>query len=317
MPIRDVTRERVLAAAADLGYKPNLLARGLRGSRSSLIGVIARDVSDPFHIQVLQGINEVTRAREFRLFLGHVDYRPDVALTYGSMFERSHADGIIVLGDLIDGERTLADLATQHRYVVGVSDRVGPGAFPGVYADSFEGTRLALEHLWDLGHRSIVCISDHATEDQRLRTRLYEAFMHERGVGHLAVTYPISQPDPEPSYQLGLELFDRNGDRPLPTAVYATSDTIAIGLLRAAYQTGVSVPGQVSVIGFDNIAIAAYTVPPLTTVSQSGVEMGRRAADLLLDIIEAGETGDPARDVVLEPTLIIRDSTAPPPAAAP
>ena len=317
VPIRDETRDRVLAAAADLGYKPNLLARGLRGSRSSLIGVIARDVSDPFHIQVLQGINEVTRAREFRLFLGHVDYRPDVALTYGSMFERSHADGIIVLGDLIDGERTLADLAAQHRYVVGVSDRVGPGAFPGVYADSFEGTRLALEHLWDLGHRHIVCISDPATEDQRLRTNLYEAFMREHGLGHLAEAYPIGQPDPEPSYRLGLELFARDADRPLPTAVYATSDTIAIGLLRAAYQTGVAIPGQVSVIGFDNIAIAAYTVPPLTTVSQSGVEMGRRAAHLLLDIIEAGETGDPVRDVVIEPTLIVRDSTAPPPTAVP
>lgn len=316
VPIRGETRDRVLAAAADLGYKPNLLARGLRGSRSSLIGVIARDVSDPFHIQILQGINEVTRAREFRLFLGHVDYRPDVALSYGSMFERSHADGIIVLGDLIDGERTLADLASQHRYVVGVSDRVGPGAFPGVYSDSYEGTRLALEHLWDLGHRHIVCISDPATEDQRLRTHLYDAFMREHGLGHLAAAHSIGQPDPEPSYRLGLELFVGDGGRPLPTAVYATSDTIAIGLLRAAYQTGVAIPNQVSVIGFDNIAIAAYTVPPLTTVSQAGVEMGRQAADLLLDIIEAGDAGGRPADVVLKPTLIVRDTTAPPPATA-
>jgi DNA-binding LacI/PurR family transcriptional regulator len=136
VPIRDDTRERVLTAAADLGYKPNLLARGLRGSRSSLIGVIARDISDPFHIQILQGINEITNAREFRLFLGHVDYRPDVALSYGSMFERSHADGIIVLGDFADGDQILADLTVQHRFVVGVSDRVERGAFPGVYADS-------------------------------------------------------------------------------------------------------------------------------------------------------------------------------------
>jgi DNA-binding LacI/PurR family transcriptional regulator len=315
VPIRDETRGRVLAAAADLGYKPNLLARGLRGSRSSLIGVIARDVSDPFHIQVLQGINEVTRAREFRLFLGHVDYRPDVALTYGSMFERSHADGIIVLGDLVDGTWSLADLTTHHRYVVGVSDRVGAGAFPGVYSDAHEGTRLALEHLWGLGHRNIVCVSDPATEDQRLRTRLYEAFMRDHGVGDLAVAHPIGQPDPEPSYRLGLELFAANGTRHPPTAIFATSDTIAIGLLRAAYQTGVVVPRDMSIIGFDNIAIAAYTVPPLTTISQSGEEMGRRAASLLLDMIEADDGVDRYGDVVLEPTLIVRDSTAPPPSA--
>ena len=315
VPIRDETRDRVLAAAADLGYKPNLLARGLRGSRSSLIGVIARDVSDPFHIQVLQGINEVTRAREFRLFLGHVDYRPDVALTYGSMFERSHADGIIVLGDLVDGTWSLADLTTHHRYVVGVSDRVGSGAFPGVYSDAAEGTRLALEHLWGLGHRNIVCVSDPATEDQRLRTTLYQAFMREHGVGDLAVAYPIGQPDPGPSYRLGLELFAGNGARHLPTAIFATSDTIAIGLLRAAYQSGVVVPRDVSIMGFDDIAIAAYTVPPLTTISQSGEEMGRRAAGLLLDMIEAADGAERLGDIVLEPTLIVRDSTAPPPGA--
>jgi DNA-binding LacI/PurR family transcriptional regulator len=311
VPIRDDTRERVLAAAADLGYKPNLLARGLRGSRSSLIGVIARDISDPFHIQILQGINEITNAREFRLFLGHVDYRPDVALSYGSMFERSHADGIIVLGDFADGEQILADLTVQHRFVVGVSDRVERGAFPGVYGDSVEGTRLALEHLWDLGHRRIACVSDPGTVDQRLRTSLYEQFMASHGLAELVVTHQIRQPDPEPSYRLGLELFGSSDGR--PTAIYATSDTIAIGLLQAAYQTGVVVPDHMSIVGFDNIAIAAYTVPPLTTVSQAGIEMGRAAAALLLDMIESKRTGDEIEDVVLEPSLVVRDSTARPP----
>ena len=94
----------MLAVAAELGYKPNLLARGLRGSRSSLLGVIARDISDPFHIQILRGINEASRVRDYRLFLGHVDYRPDVALSYSSMFESSHADGIIVIGDIDGGD---------------------------------------------------------------------------------------------------------------------------------------------------------------------------------------------------------------------
>lgn len=310
VPIRDDTRERVLTAAADLGYKPNLLARGLRGSRSSLIGVIARDISDPFHIQILQGINEITRAREFRLFLGHVDYRPDVALSYGSMFERSHADGIVVLGDFADGTKTLADLTVQHRFVVGVSDRVERGAFPGVYGDSVEGTRLALEHLWGLGHRHIICVSDPGTVDQLLRADLYARFMTAHGLAELIVCHQISQPDPEPSYRLGLELFEASDGRPIPTAIYATSDTIAIGLLRAAYQAGVVVPDQVSIVGFDNIAIAAYTVPPLTTVSQSGIEMGRVSASLLLDMIESDRTGDEVADIVLQPTLVVRDSTA-------
>src|SRR6476661_6193023 len=291
VPIRAETRQRVHTAAADLGYKPNLLARGLRGSRSSLIGVIARDVSDPFHIQVLQGVNDVTRARDFRLFLGHVDYRPDVAITYGSMFERSHADGILVLGDLADGDRAFGDLTAHHRFIVGVSDRVERGQFPGVYSDSTTGTALALEHLWGLGHRRIVCVSDPGTEDQRLRATLYRRFMSDRGQGDTMVTHQISQPDPEPSYQLGRRLLEDRGPDSA-TAIYATSDTIAIGLMQAAYQARVTVPDELSIVGFDNIDIAAYTIPPLTTVSQEGAEMGRRAASLLLDMIETDRSGD-------------------------
>jgi DNA-binding LacI/PurR family transcriptional regulator len=316
VPIRDETRERVLTAAAEMGYKPNLLARGLRGSRSSLIGVIARDVSDPFHIQVLQGINEVTRARDFRLFLGHVDYRPDVALTYGSMFERSHADGILVLGDLADGDRTFGDLTMQHRFVVGVSDRVEPGQFPGVYSDSVTGTGLALDHLWALGHRRITCVSDPGTADQRQRVSLYRTFMAEHGAGDTAISHQTSQPDPGPSYELGRRLFADPGSPAAPTAIYATSDTIAIGLMQAAYQARVVVPDQVSIVGYDNIDIAAYTIPPLTTVSQAGVEMGREAAALLLDMIEADRDVEQVRDVIIQPTLVVRESTAPPPAAS-
>ena len=308
MPIREETRKRVLSAAADLGYKPNLLARGLRGSRSSLIGVIARDVSDPFHIQILQGINEVTRAREFRLFLGHVDYRPDVALTYGSMFERSHADGIIVVGDLVDGERTLPTSLPSTATWWCPTGSV-PGRSP---ACTRTATRAhAWRYLWDLGHRRIMCISDPATEDQRLRTSLYEAFMHEHGLGHLAITHPIGQPDPEPSYRLGLELFG-SGGRPLPTAVYATSDTIAIGLLRAAYQTGVAVPRQVSVIGFDNIAIAAYTVPPLTTVSQSRRRDGQAGGGAPARHHRGRRGRRPTRRRGARADAVVRDSTAPP-----
>jgi LacI family repressor for deo operon, udp, cdd, tsx, nupC, and nupG len=312
VPIRDETRQRVLAVAAELGYKPNLLARGLRGSRSSLIGVIARDVSDPFHIQILQGVNEITRARDYRLFLGHVDYRPDVALTYGSMFERSHADGILVLGDLADGHDSLADLTTQHRFVIGVSDRTERISFPGVYGDSAHGTQLALEHLWQLGHRRIVCVSDPATADQGQRAALYERFMTDHGQAARIASYLTTQPDPGPSYRLGRELFAVAGPGSRPTAVFATSDTIAIGLMQAAYQADIVIPDQLSIVGFDNIDIAAFLIPPLTTVSQSGVEMGRTAATLLLDMIEHDREADDVDDVVLPTSLVVRESTASP-----
>ena len=96
-----------------------------------------------------------------------------------------------------------------------------------------------------------------------------------------------------------------------PTAVYAASDTIAIGLLQAAFQARIVVPDQMSIVGFDDIDIATFTIPPLTTISQSGVEMGRVSANLLLDLIEGAVDRDASTDVVVQPTLVVRQSTAP------
>jgi DNA-binding LacI/PurR family transcriptional regulator len=310
VPIREETRVRVMAVAAELGYKPNLLARGLRGSRSSLLGVIARDISDPFHIQILRGINDAARAGDYRLFLGHVDYRPDVALTYGSMFERSHADGILVLGDLEGGDATLDVFAQQHRYVLGVTDRTTRRQIPGIYGDSVAGTELAMEHLWELGHRAIICVSDTQTYDGRLRIDLYERYMRRHGVADRIQTFTTDL-QPEPSYELGKRIFAHDGADAF-SAVYATSDTIAIGLMKAAYEAGVSIPDRLSIVGFDDIDFAAYTTPPLTTVSQSGVELGRVATEMLLDMIEHARNRADVSDVIMTPKLIVRRSTAPP-----
>jgi DNA-binding LacI/PurR family transcriptional regulator len=309
VPIRDETRERVLAAAARMGYKPNLLARGLRGSRSSLLGVIARDIGDPFHIQILRGINEASRVRDYRLFLGHVDYRPDVALTYGSMFERSHADGIILIGDLEGGDPALAEIAQQHRHVLGVTDRTTRRQIPGVYADSVLGTRLALDHLRELGHRAITCVSDNRTQDGRLRIEEYERYMAEFGLAERAQVY-ITDQEPQPALELGRQIFDESRAGRMPTAIFATSDTTAIGLMQAAFQAGIGIPDDLSIVGFDDIDLAAFTVPPLTTISQDGVDMGRVAAERLFEMVdqdlEAAEVGD----IVLSPRLVVRGSTS-------
>ena len=316
VPIRDETRQRIVAAAAQLGYRPNLLARALRGSRSSLLGVIVRDIADPFHIQVLRGLNTVARDRDYRLFLGYVDYRPDEAAIYGSMFEQSHADGIVIIGDIQGGDATLDALADHHRYVVGITDRIARRRVPGIYVDNAAGTRLAMDHLWGLGHRSIVCVADERIAEGPLRASQYEDYMREHGVVDAARVYYTTQPDPEPSYRLGRELLatiDRPGG---PTAIYAASDTLAIGLLQAAFQLGIAVPQRLSIVGFDDIDVASFTIPPLTTVDQSGEEMGRIAAKLILGMIEGDRSSGEVEDVIYPPKLVVRQSTAPVPAPA-
>ena len=314
VPIREETRKRVLAVASELGYTPNLLARGLRGSKSQLLGAIARDISDPFHIQVLRGINQAARDTDYRIFLGHVDYRPEAAIAYGSMFERSHADGIIVIGDIEGGEEAVDILARMHRYLVGVTDRTGRRQIPGVYGDSAAGSILALDHLWSLGHRRITCVSDHLTYDGRLRIDVYERFMREHGAGeHIEVHVTPSPGSPEPSFELGQRIFARTGPGAAPrTAIFATSDTIAIGLIRAAFEAGIAIPDDLSIVGFDNIDITEFTIPPLTTVSQSGPEMGRVAAEILFDMIANDRDRASVSDVVIAPALVVRRSTAPP-----
>ena len=313
VPIRQSTRDRVLGVAADLGYRPNLLARGLRGSRSSLLGVIARDMSDPFHIQILRGINEVARQRDHRVFLGHVDYQPEAAIAYGSMFESSHADGIIVMGDIPSpsGEAALDLLAEKHRFIVGVTDRTARRQIPGVYADSAVGTQLAMDHLWDLGHRSIVCVSDNRTYDGRLRIDRYERYMHRRGAGDRIQVF-ITDQEPAPAFELGRRMFAGFDERRSPTAIYATSDTTAIGLMQAAFQAAVAIPERLSIIGYDDIDITPFTIPPLTTISQGGMEMGTSAADLLFTMIDENLNREEVSDVVLEPTLVVRQSTVAP-----
>jgi len=311
LPIREETRQKVLSIAAELGYKPNTLARRLRGSHSSLIGVLAQNITSRFQSQILRGLNDAAVKRGYRVFLGHVQQQVNIALDYGSMFEQSHADGILIVGEL-EGDGAALDMLTQqHRYVVGVSDRNSRRAFPGVYSDSVLGTHLAMEHLWTLGHRHIACVYDPKLQDSRLRAETYRQFMQEHYPKERLKLVETSR-SLQASYETGLNLFADLGAFNYPTAIFATTDAIAIGLLQAAFQMHTEVPGQVSLVGFDDIDISAYTIPPLTTVRQAGFEMGRAAANLLLDMIEQERSGDDIEDVVLEPTLVVRQSTAPP-----
>jgi LacI family transcriptional regulator len=309
VPIREETRQKVLALASELGYKPNIMARALRGSRSSLIGVLAQNITSLFHSQILRGLNDVAVRRAYRVFLGHVQQQVNIAVDYGSMLEQSHADGILIVGELAGDEDTLETLLHRHRYVVGVSDRIDRRAFPGVYADSIWGTRLAMDHLWSLGHRHIVCVADPKLQDARLRADVYQQYMVEHDAeGYLRVIHtPRSF---QSSYETGLEIFANLRALGQPTAIFAATDAIAIGLLEAAYQSRISVPHQISVIGFDDIDIAGFTIPPLTTIRQSGFDMGQVAANLLLDMIEQRADSTQVEDIVLAPTLVTRQSTA-------
>lgn len=305
--ISEETRQRIFATAVELGYKPNLLARGLRGSRSSLIGVLVRDVADPFMSETLKGINEVAVKRGYRLFLGNVE-QANTAIDYGTMFEHSHADGILILGDLKEDEQAVEFLTSKHRYVVGVVDRVTRRQYPGVYTDNAVGSRLALDHLWGLGHRHIACVSEHGAYDRRLRAQTYVEWMREHGLDDHIRIFQTAQ-SPRAAYEVGLSLLAAPD---FPTAIYALTDRIAMGLLQAAFRSQIAVPDQVSIVGYDNLEFAQFLTPPLTTINQSPFEMGYSAARLLLEMIEQRLDSAKIEDIVLQPELVTRQSTTVP-----
>jgi LacI family transcriptional regulator len=222
------------------------------------------------------------------------------------MFEQYHADGIIVMGDMRDDEIALQELTIQHKYVVGVTDRTKRRQFPGVYSDSEAGASLAMEHLLSLGHQGIVCVTDPAISDGQLRAKLYERYMREAGFKKYIRTYKTER-SVKNGYQLGLDIFD---DSRAFTAIFATTDTLAIGLIKAAFERGVNIPDDVSIVGYDDIDIAPFTVPALTTISQSGHEMGYKTASLLIDMMHNEADSSKIDDIILHPQLIVRSSTA-------
>jgi LacI family transcriptional regulator len=306
--ISEETQQRIFSIANDLGYRPNLLARGLRSKRSSLIGVLVRDIADPFMSEIVKGINSVSVKHGYRLFLGHVEQVHN-AIDYGMMFEHSHADGILILGDLKEDENAIEYLTSNNRYVVGVVDRITRRQYPGVYTDNVMGTRLALDHLWELGHREIYCVSEHGAYDRRLRVQTYEEWMTEHGLVNSIRVMPTLH-SLRAAFEVGMDIF---ANAKLPTAIFALTDRIAMGLLQAASLARISVPDQLSIVGYDNLEFAEFLSPPLTTVNQSPFEMGQAAAEILLNMLAQKLDSATIDDLVLSPELIIRQSTAPPP----
>jgi LacI family transcriptional regulator len=151
-------------------------------------------------------------------------------------------------------------------------------------------------------------VSDSRTYDGRLRIETYERYMREHGVAdHVRVL--IADQEPALGFALGQRMFAAPDGT---TAIFATSDATAVGLMQAAYRAGVTMPDRLSIVGYDDIDLVAYTIPPLTTVTRTGVEMGRTATRLLLEMIDRELDRDQVEDVVLEPRLVVRASTAPP-----
>jgi DNA-binding LacI/PurR family transcriptional regulator len=310
VPIAPETRERVVQAARRLGYRPNPLARGLRGASTNLIGAVVRDFSDPFFAGVVEALVVESMAHGYNVVLGHVPGRATEAVSLTAVLETRHTDAVVLLGDMQDHPQLQEDLRDSFVPVVALWPGTSPLDFPTVDADDRAGVRAGLGHLESLGHRRIAFVGAELPGGYRVRDDAYTEFMNER-LGGVPDGYLRRAPNTLAGGDAALRLL---ADMPQPpTAVVTSTDVVAIGVLHAAHSLGVTVPDRLSVVGFDDILIAAHTVPALTTLRMPISEIVGHAVAQAVGLARDGEDGARGASLtVFEPTLIIRDSTAPP-----
>lgn len=300
--IPEHTRDRIFKAAHELNYRPNFLARSLRVQRSYTVGVIAEEIGDAYGATVICGIENFLRKNNY-LFLT-VIHRHDYSLmrSYSQLLLTRGAEGIITIDTSIDQEPTLPTVAIAgHQHVSNVTN---------IVLDHHRAAQLVLQHLFDLGHRRIAFFRGPAFSSDSV----------PRWNAILQVAEELNLPIDS---QLVFQLVDTPkisdigflparallaSKQPF-TALVAYNDTSAVGAMVVFHEAGLSIPNDISIVGFDDIAVATFAIPPLTTVHQPLVEMGTIAAQTLLDRIEDRAPFIP--EIALAPELIIRHSTGP------
>lgn len=319
------TRERVLAAMQQLSYHPNANALRLRQLRSNTIGFTILDPSprflaDAFTVEVLSGAAEVLREHGFHLLLQGLDPSgPTQAANVAAPLQMRQADGLVLMpsGPLDAWRETIVELGKTGCPVVLVQvavpelDEPSP-RITSMRADDFGGGRSCGTLLVQLGHRRIAFLTTRASWPA-VESRLEGAGEALANAGLapatriLAADWTVADGrDAVARYLAETPPAER------PTAIMAANDVLAAGALAAIRETGLSVPRDISVAGFDDLDLALVVSPTLTTVAVPGYEVGRRAAEVVVEQLEASEPIAPSQ--VLETKLVLRESTAPPPA---
>jgi DNA-binding LacI/PurR family transcriptional regulator len=312
--IGEETRARVTEVARQLGYSPNPLARGLRGGGTMLLGVIVREITDLFMAGAVEAISVEAARHDYNIVLGHAHSRADEAIALHHVLETRHCDALLLLGDMSDQPRLIDDLREAQVPVVALWQGLALDGIRTVNVDNRVGVDAALEHLIDQGHRRIGLIAGGQLGDIRQRRSAFVDHMNAAlGDGSSPLVADVEPNDPDAGAQ-GLDMLMDVADA--PTAVMTTTDALAIGALHAAHARGIRVPNDISVVGFDDIYLARFTIPPLTTVHMPTAEMAAMAVRVAIEGGAGadgsdGNRGDGHRLAnVVRPWLVIRDSTA-------
>ena len=310
--LRNETVERVLGAASQLGYQPNVLARGLRTQKSHTIGMVIPDLTNPFFPPIVRGVQDALDDDEYTLILTNTDNDARrEELGFQSLVGRQ-VDGLVVATSHLDPDEDRWDGAAGTLPKVLVNRRGANGSAPSVAPDDAEGATQVLAHLMELGHRRVAHIAGPSnTSTGRTRATTFAARATEAGVFDPDLVEPTAYFSIDEGQAACRRLYER---RPDVTAIFAANDLLAIGCLRELRARELAVPDTVSLVGFNDMPLVDLMEPPLTTMHIPGYEMGRTAGRMLLDLLE-GTPGQRTAPVVnVRPELVVRSSTGPAPA---
>jgi DNA-binding LacI/PurR family transcriptional regulator len=298
------TKDRILAAVRKYKYRPNFFARSLRAQRSFTVGVIVPEVSDGYSASVMSGVEDFLLQEGYFYFVVSHRHRGDLLDEYPRLFLERSVDGLIAVDTPWSMTLSIPVVTVSgHNKVEGVTNSI---------LDHERAAKIALKHLFELGHRQIAFIKGQEfSSDTEIRWTNIRKAARELGLSIPAMLVAQLQgdsPSPEPGYEATKKLL---ASRESFTALFAFNDISAIGGIRALREAKLQVPGDVSVIGFDDIESAAYQNPALTTVRQPLREMGRIAGEILLRRIRDSRA-DCKNEITVEPKLIVRRTTSAP-----
>jgi LacI family transcriptional regulator len=300
------TKERVRDAVERLNYRPSSLARAMVRQETRTIALIVPDNINPFFAELARGIEDYGFNAGYNVILCNSDRSASKEVAYLDMLISKRVDGIIYM--TADTAKERLQPLRENKIPVVTFDRDYEET-DAILLDNFQGSYNATRHLLDLGHRRIGCITGPDSPSRSGdRVRGYKAALAEAGV---AVDDALILPG-NWTYASGLEAAQALWRLPLPpTAIFACNDTMAVGAMAWLQAAGLRIPEDVSIVGFDNITLAAYTCPPLTTVETPVVEMGQQLCQMLLDRIAGKLPAGPQR-LTVSSQLLVRQSTAPP-----
>lgn len=306
VPISPETKQRVLDAIAELGYEPDARAQALRSGNTKTIAFIITDIRNPHYADYAVGIEEEASTSGFHVLISNTDLNTETGVENFRDLTRQRIDGLILASTFIlgsDEAKTILTQLVERKFpIVELSSWYG---IDGVLSDYQDATVDVMNHLFSLGHRRIGMVygvSAHETARDRLQP--YLDCLREENIPYDPDLIIEDGPTLEDGYQAAKKLLSLPSR---PTAIIAINDLLAFGVLRAAADLGLQVPKDLSVVGYDNIPMANYLVPRLTTVTKDAVTLGRNAFRLLLARIQ--DPSIPFQHYTIPAKLIIREST--------